>query len=73
MKSEQSLIVSEGMRDYWRKPGVRERRALQAKVRERKQQLARLERVGMVDSDRDRYRYIASKLDDLNQQLDQLK
>ncbi len=69
-KSEQSLLVSEGMREYWRKPGVRERRAIQTKIREREAQLARLERRGMVNSDR--YKHIASKLAELNEQLAQL-
>ena len=69
-KSEQSLLVSEGMREYWRRPGVRERRALQAKVRERQAQLARLERVGKADSDR--YTYIAGKLAHLREQLERL-
>jgi hypothetical protein len=70
MKSEQSLLVSEGMVEYWRRPGVRERRALQAKIREREGQLARLERHGMVDCDR--YRHIKSKLEQARAQLEQL-
>jgi hypothetical protein len=70
-KSEQSLLVSEGMREYWRKPGIRERRAIQAKVRERERQLERLERRGMINSDR--YRHIESKLEQLNEQLEQLR
>jgi argininosuccinate lyase len=70
-KSEQSLLVAEGMREYWRKPGVRERRAIQAKIREREAQLARLERHGMVNTDR--FRHIESKLEQLNEQLEQLR
>ena len=69
-KSEQSLLVSEGMRDYWSDPRVRARRSIQAKVRERQHQLERLERRGLVDSDR--YIYIFGKLQQLYKQLEQL-
>jgi hypothetical protein len=70
-KSEQSLLVSEGMREYWADPRVRARRSIQAKIRDRKHVLERLERRGMQDTDR--FRHIASKLADLNEQLEQLK
>jgi hypothetical protein len=69
-KSEQSLLVSEGLREYWSDPRVRARRSIQAKVRERRQQLERLERRGMQESDR--YKYIAGRLEELNKQLAQL-
>lgn len=70
-KSEQSLLVSEGMREYWREPRTRVRRALMAKIREREAQLGRLERRGMVDSDR--YRYIASRLEEARTELEELR
>jgi hypothetical protein len=58
------------MKEYWRGPGVRERRSIQAKIRERKRQLEHLERQGRVDSDP--YRHIAGKLEELNEQLKEL-
>jgi hypothetical protein len=70
-KSEQSLLVSEGMVEYWANPRTKKRRALQAKIREREAQLARLERHDMTHTDR--YAYILSKLEQARAQLEQLR
>jgi hypothetical protein len=70
-KSEHSLLISEAMEEYWADPRVRARRSIQAKIKERTHQLERLERRGMVNSDR--YRHIESKLEQLNAQLEQLR
>lgn len=70
MRTTHAIEVSHAMKVYWAQPGTRERRRLQAKVREREMQLARLERRGL--SNTDRYCYIKQRLDEAREQLEQL-